>query len=139
MDTQALTEKAKKVPTFDLNGKENGFLMELFKDKDKTVAYLSATYVGGFKGFHMHRVRAARYICLKGSMKIILYLNNTKEEHILSVGDRLYIPPNIPTGLLNVSNEESWLINYPDPPYDPSLKDEQVDYTEEELTSGIVK
>jgi hypothetical protein len=112
--------KAKKVGTFDLSGKENGFLMELFKEGDKTVAYLSAASPGAFKGYHLHRVRAARYVCLKGTMTIILYLN-------------------VPTGLQNSGTEEAWLINYPDPPYDPSLKDEQVDYTQEELEQGVVK
>ena len=30
-------------------------------------------------------------------------------------------------------------MNYPDPPYDPALKDEQVEYTQEELERGVVK
>ncbi len=132
-------ETAKKVPTYDLAGKENGFLMELFKDDEKTIAYLSTTAPGGFKGYHWHRVRAARYVCLKGTMKIILYINNKFEEHVLTQGRRLYIPKQVPTGLQNVGDEEAWLINYPDPPYDPDLKDEQVDYTKEELEKGIVK
>jgi mannose-6-phosphate isomerase-like protein (cupin superfamily) len=139
MITQVVQEIAKKVPTFDLQGKENGFLMELFKDGDKTIAYLSAALPGAFKGYHLHRIRAARYVCLKGSMKIILYINGVREEHTLNVGDRLFIPKETPTGLLNEGSEEAWLINYPDPPYDPNLKDEQVDYTEEELKSGVRK
>lgn len=134
-------EQAKKVITFSLDKKVNGFLIELFKDGEKTIAYLSAAKPGAFKGYHLHRVRAARYICLKGTMKIILYVNKKREEHILSADNlkRLYIPPNTPTGLQNIGNEEAWLINYPDPPYDPTLKDEQVDYTQEELDKGIVK
>lgn len=130
---------AKKVTTFDLNGKENGFLIELFKDGDKTVAYLSAAKPGAFKGYHLHRVRAARYVCLKGTMNIILYINGVREEHVLTPGKKLTIPNNVPTGLLNVGDEEAWLINYPDPPYDPNLKDEQVDYTQGELEQGKVK
>ena len=35
--------------------------------------------------------------------------------------------------------EDGWLINFPDPPYDPELKDEQVEYTQEELEQGVVK
>lgn len=133
MITQVAEDTAKKVGTFDLSGKENGFLMELFKDGDKTTLYLSAASPGAFKGYHLHKVRAARYVCLKGKMKIILYVNGKREEHILNVGDKLVIPKNIPTGLLNIGTEEAWLVNFPDPAYDPSLKDEQVDYTEEEL------
>ena len=139
MITNVSEDLAKKVPTFDLNGKENGFLMELFKDGNKTVAYLSAASPGGFKGYHLHRIRAARYICIKGTMKIILFINGKKEEHILTVGKKLTIPKNTPTGLQNIGSEEAWLINYPDPAYDPSLKGEQVDYTEEELFKGIEK
>lgn len=139
MITQVKEETAKKTTTFDLDGKENGYLLELFKDGEKTVAYISATAVGAFKGYHLHRVRAARYICIKGTMKIILFSNGRKEEHILTPGKRLFIPNNTPTGLQNIGSEEAWLVNYPEPPYDPALKDEQVEYTEEELVKGIVK
>lgn len=137
MITQVTKESAKKVITYDLNGRENGFLMELFKDGEKTVAYLSAAKPGAFKGYHLHTIRAARYVCIKGTMKIILYVQGRREEHILNVGDRLYIPNNTPTGLENIGSEEAWLINYPDPPYDPSLVGEQVDFTQEQLEKGM--
>lgn len=140
-------EGAKKVTTYTADGEENGFLTELFKDKEtgqKTEVYLTAAKPGAFKGYHLHRVRAARYVCLKGKMKITLYKPGepeSKEEHILdaSMPTRLFIPKDIATGLENIGEEEAWLVNYPDPPYDPSLIDEQVEYTEEELLQGIVK
>ena len=143
-----LVESAKKVATRDHSGKENGWLIELYKDAEtgtKTEAYLTAAFPGAFKGYHLHRVRAARYVALKGTMKIITYAreNNTwvKTETILEVGNpqRMFIPKNVATGLENIGSEEAWLINYPDPAYDPSLKDEQVEYTKEELEQGIVK
>lgn len=138
--TNEITEgEAKKVITYDLGGKENGFLMELLKENDKTVVYLSAASAGAFKGYHLHKIRAARYICLRGTMKIILYVNGVREEHILTPGKKLTIPKNIPTGLMNISSEEAWLINFPDPPYDPAIKDEQVDFTQEQLDRGVVK
>ncbi len=138
-------EEAKKVTTYDSSQNENGFLVELFKSYDgsKTEAYLTAAKPGAFKGYHLHRVRAARYVCIKGKMKITLYVPGTmeKEEHILDASNpqRLFIPKDIATGLENIGDEEGWLINYPDPPYDPELKDEQVEYTEEEILQGIVK
>ncbi len=139
----AVLEDAKKVQTKDHSGQENGFLVEMFKDGDKTTVYLTAAKPGAFKGYHLHRVRAARYVAIKGKMKITLYKPGTqeKEVHILDAGNpqRLFIPKDIATGLENIGDEEAWLINYPDPAYDPSLKDEQVEYTEEELLSGIVK
>jgi len=63
------------------------------------------------------------------------------EEHILDASEpkRLLIPKNVATGLQNIGDEDGWLVNYPDPPYDPSLQDEQVEYTQEELERGVVK
>ena len=139
--TLATIEPAKQVLTFDHNKKENGFLTELFKDGKKTPFYLSAAKPGAFKGYHLHRVRAARYICIKGKIKVILYKNKIREEHTLDAKQpqRLFIPAEIATGLENIGDEEAWLINYPDPAYDPDLKNEQVEYTEEELKQGIIK
>lgn len=143
----AYTEEAKKVTTFTAEREENGFLIELFKDKqtgEKTEVYLTAAKPGAFKGYHLHRVRAARYVALKGKMKITLYKPGdpgSKEEYILDAANptRLFIPKDIATGLENVGDEEAWLVNYPDPAYDPALTDEQVEYTEEELLQGVVK
>ncbi len=136
--TVVKTEEAKKVTTKDLAGSENGFLIEMFKDCNKTVVYLSCATPGAFKGYHLHKVRGARYVCIKGTMKIILYVDGKREEHILTSNPpmRLYIPPMVPTGLQNIGNEDGWLVNYPDPAYDPDLKGEQVDFTQEELDSG---
>ncbi len=139
----ALIEDAKKVATHDDTGSENGSLIELYKDGDKTVAYLTTIKPGFFKGYHLHRVRAARYMCIKGKAKIILQKPGSKEreEYFLDSQkpQRMFIPKDIATGLSCASDEEVWLINYPNPPYDPNLKDEQVEYTEKELNQGIVK
>lgn len=152
MIEEVITQSAKHVVTKDHAGNENGFLVELFKDAsgEKTEVYLSAAKPGAFKGYHLHRVRAARYVCLRGRMRIILYLQQRREdgkvrwereEHILDASEprRLFIPKNVATGLENIGEEEGWLVNYPDPPYDPALKDEQVEYTQEELEAGVVK
>ena len=134
-------ETAKKATTYDYKTKEeNGFLIEMFKDYDgkKTEVYLSCAKPGAFKGYHLHKVRAARYVCLKGKMMIVLYVNGKREEHVLTPENqvRLYIPPNIPTALVNIGEEDGWLVNYPDPAYDPNLKGEQIDFAQEELDSG---
>lgn len=142
------TEPSKKVMTKDHSGNENGFLIELQKDKatgEKTELYLTAAKPGAFKGYHLHRVRAARYVAIKGKMRIITYEREgdkwVREETILDAANpvRMFIPKDVATGLENIGDEEAWLINYPDPAYDPSLKDEQVEYTQEELEQGIVK
>lgn len=145
--SQVTTTSAKKVVTYDHDGQENGFLIELYKgaDGEKTEAYLTAAFPGAFKGYHLHRVRAARYVCLKGKMKIITYEREgdswVRKETMLdaTTPTRMFIPKDVATGLENIGDEEAWLVNYPDPPYDPNLKDEQVEYTQEELEQGIVK
>lgn len=147
MDNKKPVEKvrvefAKKVKTFDVSTKkENGFLIELLKDGRKTTAYLTAAKPGTFKGYHEHTVRSSRYMCVKGKMKIILYIDGRRIEYILSAEhpQRLYIPPHIPTGLENIGDEEAWLVNFPMPPYDPELKGEQIDYTQEELDAKLGK
>ncbi len=139
----ASVEDAKNVVTFDVNKKKNGWLTELFKDGERTVLYLTSLEPHAFKGYHLHRVRAARYVCIRGKVKITLHIPGTqqREEHILDSQKptRLFIPKDVATGLLNIGEEEAWLINFPNPAYDPSLKDEQVEYTEEDLQNGIVK
>lgn len=146
--SKVFTEPAKKVQTFDHEKKENGWLLEMFKDKDtqtRTEVYMSVAIPGAFKGYHLHRVRAARYVCLRGRMKIITYEQEdgkwVRTENILDAAtpQRLFIPKDVATGLENIGTEEGWLVNYPDPAYDPGLKDEQVEYSQEELDSGVVK
>ena len=149
MIDEVLIESAKRVTTYDHAGNENGWLLELYKDGSKTTAYLTAASPGAFKGYHLHRVRAARYVCVRGRMRIILYVMHktshgvtwVREEHLLDATSpsRLFIPKDVATGLENIGDEEGWLVNYPEPAYDPALKDEQVEYTQAELEAGVLK
>jgi len=137
--------RAKRVVTYDAQGKENGFLMELLKEGRFTKTYLTAVKPGSFKGYHLHRVRETNYVAVRGVMKIVLYVKKgsswAREEHRLDSreGSTLRIPVNVATGFMSATDEEAWLVNFPNPPYDPELKNEQVEYTEEELKKGIVK
>lgn len=126
---------AKKVITKDHSGKENGFLVELAKDGNLTTVYLSACAPGSFKGFHLHKVRTANYVCIRGKVKVITYTNGVRQETILdsALPERMNIPTMVPTGLSNEWEEEAWIVNTPDPAYDPELKDEQIEYTQEQL------
>lgn len=138
-----ILEDCKQVKTHAPSGEENGSLVEMQKDGDKTTLYLTSIKPGAFKGYHLHRVRAANYFPIAGKMKITLHKPGTteREEYILDAQNpqRLHIPKDIATGLLNVGDVEAYLVNFPDPAYDPNLKDEQVEYTEEDLTNGVVK
>ena|SRR3990167_6844345 len=137
-------ESCKKVETHDTNGNQNGFLIELYKDGPKTTVYLTAAYPRAFKGYHLHKVRASHYVCLKGKMKITVYEDpdtglKDKQEFILdsNTPERLLFPTNVYIGLENIGEEEAWLINFPHPAYDPDLKDEQVDKSPQDLQEKV--
>lgn len=133
--------RAKIVETYDLNKKANGYLIELKKHGRHTDAYLSVALPGCFKGYHLHKVREANYVCVRGKVKVITYskLTGAKTESILEIGDKLHIDTNTPTGIQNEWEDEAWLINFPDPAYDPELQDEQIDMTEEDVEAWARK
>lgn len=125
---------AKKIITYDSDGLENGYLVELKKNGRFTESYLTVAYSGCFKGFHEHKVREANYICIRGAVRVILYIKGKRVEHMLQTYDTLNIGINIPTALQNDSNDEAWIINNPYPVYDPEIaKWEQVEWTIKEL------
>lgn len=137
-------EQCKRVETKDPTGKPNGFLIELNKTGrrgNKTATYLTAAYPGCFKGYHAHRVRESNYVCIRGRIKVVLVTKYGVQEYILEETNpvRLNIPINIPTAIINESEtDEAWLINCPDPAYDPALTFEQVDLaTIEEATEWV--
>lgn len=138
-DNQVSKDLAKKITTHGPDGKPNGYLIELFKEGKKTTTYISTVDPGKFKGYHLHKVREANYVCIKGKVRIILYTEAGREEHVLSADqpERLHIPTNVPTGLSNEWKTEAWIINDPNPAYDPDLKDEQVEYTEDQCKQKL--
>ncbi|MFA4873238.1 MAG: hypothetical protein WC659_04870 [Patescibacteria group bacterium] len=135
----------KRVATYGQNDKENGFLMELLKEGRFTKAYLTSVFPESFKGYHLHRVRETNYAAVRGKMHVVLYAIHgqgwRRTEYVLdsAQGDTLHIPVNVATGFESATKEEAWMINFPEPAYDPELKDEQVEYSQEELIQGIVK
>jgi len=132
-------EPCKKVATLDAAGRPNGYLIELYVDGRRTVAYLTAALPKAFKGFHLHTVRASEYVCLKGTMKITVVEGRQKAEYVLQASppERLFLPPQVWIGLENIGEEEAWLVNRPHPPYDPDLKDEQQEKTPAEILAQV--
>lgn len=133
-------EPCKKVPTYAAETKEvNGHLIELFKDGDKTTVYMTAALPKAFKGYHLHQVRRGRIVCLRGRVKFTVVDGTEKVEHLLDAAtpERLFLPKNVYIGIENVGDDEAWLINFPDPAYDPSLKDEQLEKTPQEIETQL--
>lgn len=136
---QVQKESCKKVMTKDASGTPNGFLVELYKDGPKTTAYLTAAFPKAFKGYHLHTVRNSHLVCLKGTMKITVVEGSRKIEHVLDAAtpERLFLPTNVWIGYENVGDGESWMINVPSPPYDPSLAGEQLEKTPAEIAEQL--
>lgn len=134
-ETMCTLNDLKVVYTYGSDRKPNGRLIECVKDGKKTLSYITIIAPGCMKGYHLHNERAARYICLRGRVKIKLYSGSAKEEYYLDQYDpkMLTIPPFVATGLFNDCPEEAWILNFPYPPYDPTKYWEQEEYTEEEL------
>jgi len=123
----------KVIQTKDLGGNTNGCVIELEKNGKLTTKYASVASPGCFKGYHAHKVREANYICVHGTILVetIEFIDGEilETRTKLDVGDTLHIPINVPTALWNQTGEKAIIINTPQPPYDPDLKDEQVDLT----------
>lgn len=134
---------AKRVQTKDEKGHNNGFLMELQKYGKKTTAYLTSCDPGAKKGYHLHRVRDANYVCISGKINIdLFFMRNGEIEHItrvLQAGDKLHIPAYVATALINDGVEPARIINFPNPAYDPDLQDEQVEFTKKDCKEGKLK
>jgi dTDP-4-dehydrorhamnose 3,5-epimerase-like enzyme len=133
-------EPCKKVATVSADTKEeNGYLVELCKDGDKTTLYMTVATPGAFKGYHLHRIRRGRMVCLRGKVKFTIVEGTKKVEQILDAAtpERLFLPPNVYIGIENIGDEEAWLINFPDPAYDPSIEDEQLEKTPAEIEEQL--
>jgi hypothetical protein len=132
-------EEAKLVETKDLSGNLNGHLLEIGKDGDRTTVYMTVANPGCFKGYHLHKVREANYVCISGRCVIEMATNNGMRIVELDSRrpQRLHIPVDTPTGLRNPFVEPAIIINVPNPAYDPSLEGEQVDFTYDQVVEWM--
>ena len=102
MIEQIKKELCKKVTTYATGAKEtNGHLIELYKDGDKTVIYLTVALPSAFKGYHLHTERQSHYVCLRGQVKITVVEGKQKVEHVLDAAnpERLLLPTNVYIGI----------------------------------------
>lgn len=141
MIDEARTESCKTVTTYAAGTKEpNGSLVELLKDGEKTTLYMTITAKGAFKGYHLHQMRRSRFVCLKGTVKITVVEGAEKREFLLDASrpERLFLPTQVYIGIENIGEEEAWLLNFPDPPYDPRLANEQLEKTPEDIAAQLM-
>lgn len=139
LDSVQLSQ-CKLVTTFDSLHLENGFLVELAKDGTRTPAYITSILPGRQKGYHLHRRRCCNFVVLRGDVRITLVDGSHWRSFELSARcfERLHVPPGIALALKNIGDQEAWIFNYSDPPYDPAEVNEQVEYSPNEVEQQLV-
>ena len=117
---------------------ERGRLAEIFRQDDPLFekfgqVYLTTTYPGVVKGWHLHKKQTDHVVCIKGMLKIVLYDNRPhsktkgqiKEFFVGEDNPKLItIPKGIYHGWKCISHKEAWVINIPDFPYNHKNPDE---------------
>ncbi len=117
---------------------ERGRLMEILrKDDDLFEAfgqvYMTTTYPGVVKAWHLHRKQTDNVACVQGMIKLALY-DSREESPTFRKVDQFYlgvhnpllvqIPKGVYHGWMCVSEEEAVIVNIPTEPYDYESPDE---------------
>jgi dTDP-4-dehydrorhamnose 3,5-epimerase len=128
-----------KVKKLKVVADERGRLMEILRADDEFFekfgqVYMTTTYPGVVKAWHMHLVQADNICCLKGMIKMALYDarpgSPTREkvnEFYLGVHNPtlIHVPAGIYHGWMCVSEDEAIVVNIPTEMYDYAQPDEQ--------------
>ena len=117
---------------------ERGRLMEILRRDDEGFerfgqVYLSTTYPGVVKGWHLHKVQDDFFACVRGMVKLVIYdaredspTHGMLEEYF--IGDHNQQLVKVPAGTYHgwkcISGEEALVINIPSEPYDYQNPDE---------------
>jgi dTDP-4-dehydrorhamnose 3,5-epimerase len=117
---------------------ERGRLMEILRRDDEGFdrfgqAYLSTTYPGVVKGWHLHKVQDDFITCVRGMLKLVIY--DDREESPTRgmlkeyfIGDHNPQLVKVPAGTYHgwkcISPEEALVINIPSEPYSHEAPDE---------------
>jgi dTDP-4-dehydrorhamnose 3,5-epimerase len=117
---------------------ERGHLMEMFRSDDDIFekfgqSYMTTTYPGVVKAWHMHKKQDDNVACVKGMIKLGLYDGREDsgthgEVMEIFMGEHrpvlVHIPHEVYHGWKCVSVEESYVVNVPTELYDYDNPDE---------------
>jgi dTDP-4-dehydrorhamnose 3,5-epimerase len=126
------TKKLRVVPD------ERGRLMEILRNDDELFiqfgqVYMTTTYPGVVKAWHLHKEQADNVACVKGMIKLVLYDAREQSPTFRQV-DQFYlglhnpllvqIPKGIYHGWMCVSTDEAIIVNIPTERYNYDDPDE---------------
>jgi dTDP-4-dehydrorhamnose 3,5-epimerase len=119
---------------------ERGWLMEALRNDDPHFtqfgqAYISATYPGVVKAWHLHAHQTDTFICVAGMIKLVLlYTGYKPDDPTAAIVNEFYLGPQNPIrvtvpkwvyhGWKCISLEPSLVLNIPDKPYNYEKPDE---------------
>lgn len=128
-------KKNQKFVTKDKSGSINGNLITIYNNNDKFYissdapkqVYVTTIKVNASKGPHLHYKRQGHFTCIKGNIKIVVKINSQFEEYFSGEDYEfasIIIPKGIPALLVNIGNEEAFVINTPNPAWTEDMNDE---------------
>ena len=128
-----MTKKLKVVPD------ERGRLMECLRNDDDLFVgfgqfYMTTTFPGVVKGWHLHDVQYDNIVCVKGMIKLVLHdaregsaTRGQTDEFFLGEHNPLLV--RVPSGIWHgwkcVSPEEAYIVNAPTEVYKYDAPDQQ--------------
>ena len=128
-----MTQKLKVVPD------ERGRLMECLRNDDDLFVgfgqfYMTTTFPGVVKGWHLHDVQYDNIVCVKGMIKLVLHdaregsaTRGQTDEFFLGEHNPLLV--RVPSGIWHgwkcVSVEEAFIVNAPTEVYKYDAPDQQ--------------
>jgi hypothetical protein len=116
--------------TKDIDGEFNGWLVPLWHvDSGEPISQVYLTVVLPYrsKGPHLHKVRAGRFVCLKGDVEIVMRENgkyrseHTGEHHQFAT---VRVSAGTPAEICNYGLEPAYVLNMPAPPWRVDEQDE---------------
>lgn len=129
----------KTIKTYDREtGLENGWIIELLKDGNKTKSYMNVLLPKAFKGYHIHTERTNKIYCLGG--EVAIYLKEDDEIKVIPMSknnELLIIPPETPTAIENLAIGNSVLLFFTDPPFDPANTHEMIPANRKEVENVL--
>ncbi len=117
---------------------ERGRLQEILRADDDGFkkfgqVYVSTTYPGVVKAWHLHKVQDDNFCCVRGMVKLVLYdsrddspTKGTVTEYFIGEHNPqlVRVPAGVHHGWKCISEEESIVVNIPSEPYHRESPDE---------------
>jgi len=130
LNKEDITTVLEKFPTKDINdGHINGSLTVVWRDWDKIIknepkmVYVSSVKSNEIKGPHIHTQRNSYFVCIHG--KVIFVIKDEKNNYIEIESSEqnpvlVYVPKNVPSAHMNISNDTSRILALADIAWKPN-------------------